>query len=120
MSLSAAAYLLLLVAAGFALARVLASRWPLLVVTLVALAWPVVPRGLQGPRVAVFAPGHGLHVSDALTPVLLVLAAAYAVQLGRARPGATRDTRPAGTVIDLREPTVIDLREPAAKYSRAP
>ncbi len=112
MSLTAAAYLLLLAAAGFALARVLASRWPLLVVTLVALEWPIVPRGLQGPRVAVFTPGHGLHVSDALTPVLLVLAAAYAVQLGRVRAGGARDTRPAGTV--------IDLREPDAKYSRAP
>ena len=112
MSPDAAVQLLVLSAAGFALAWLLSSRLPLLIVTFVAVAWPIAPRGLQGPNLAVFTPGHGLHVSDLLTPVLLVLAAAHALQLAGARAGAAPESR--------QPVSVIDLREPAEKYSRAP
>ncbi len=91
MPVVSAVCLLLVVAGGLAAARALRSGLPLAVAAGAALAWPVVPRGLQGPLLFLFAPDHGVHVSDLLTPVLLAIVVVHALRLLQpAAPAAAR------------------------------
>lgn len=57
-----------MVLGGVALVRSGRRRWPLLLL-LGSLVWPLVNGPLEGPVLWVPIPGHGLTVSDLLTPI---------------------------------------------------
>ncbi len=75
--------LLLLVSGSVWLAMVFRIVQPLLVAAVVAAAWPVIPRDMQGPVLLELTYSHGVHTSDLLTPALLAVVAFLGWRLRR-------------------------------------
>lgn len=83
-----------MVIGGVASVRSGRRRWPLLLL-LGSLMWPLVNGPLEGPVLWVPIPGHGLTVSDLLTPIGALAAVSGLRRISRRRRAEQLSAAPA-------------------------
>lgn len=83
------ALVVLLVMAAAGVRSIAGSRVALWVALAAALVWPFVNRPIEGPVLLVIGRGHGVTVSDLLTPVVVLLSVmALSGRFRRSAPGS--------------------------------